>query len=1227
MRNLIPEKIIGNLKQGRFRDEFECFSIFVDISGFTSTTEALMKYGHEGAEVLSDILRYLFDTTVKAVYEHGGYVTKYAGDAFTALFEPGNNYTQTAVNVLNTAIITNRFFAENKIFRSKFGDFEFGVKVGMGFGHCICGIVGTDKEKSYYFSGPAVDLCAMAEHNAVKGDIWMSEVVFEYLSDIIISPEKNSIYGQNFYKVNRTHKFKPVSSQYRPGVYDIDLIYRLAGRPESEFPVGEFRDVISVFISFEGDVDLNNLMKYLYELKKTYGSSHPVIDFGDKGGNILLFFGAPVSYENNSFRALSLILKLVEYSGSIFNIRAGLAKGVVYCGFNGSELRNEFTCLGNTVNQSARFMMKAEWGQVLIDKNLASDENFITEHLADIQYKGREGLIATYILKSKAEIKDIFFKGSFVGREKELARLSKHLEPLQRGKNCGVIYVDGEAGIGKSRLTNQIRREFENNKQANVKWFYFVCDDIIREPYNPFRYFFSRYFDFEENDAEKNTEKFDRKFDGMLDRILDAKLRDRLNKKRDYIAYFLKLKLKDQSVLLEEPDERQNSILLALSDFFITFTELSSLILEIDNASYLDQDSLKLLKRISVSMKRSALSMILNCRLKDNGEIFDYSFSPQKRIRLKNLNKKSFKELAKDRLDLKKVPKETLKVLEEKSKLNPLFLEQMAMYIKENSVLDAKNRIKDPSALPSGIDGIILARVDKLNSDLKELLKAASCIGNEIPVDLLSFLFRKKYGNISPYLNDLEKEDIFILFSEMSYLFKYSVIRDVLYNIQLKKILRELHGEIGKAIESIHSKNIDNYFSILAYHYENAENVDKALLYHEKAGFQAKENYQNDQALYHFNKIHYFLTLRKNIEDEDWVKLDVTENYEDIKKVIEIGLTRFHFYYAILQDVSLSSKIIDTLSVLAKKLNDEFLISQTLMEGSLILSNSGEYEESDKRIESAITIYMKLGLSYEVALSYLSMGKNQMLTGKMDKAIEFYNIALEKAESIENLYKREKIKAKIFGDMGITFDYSGNFDKALEFYNKQLEITENLNLRIERSLALLNIGVVYHLTGNLAKAKEFYELRLKLIEELGRRVDTAQTLNNLGFLYKDLNNLSKAITYHKKSYNISRELNDHNTMSSASVNLGHVYKIQQNYTKSENEYMKCLNISRKYGLKHITAEGLVELGEVYFYTGRKKEAFSFIKEGLATAEEIGFAEYIEKGKIMLKKYFPKNNSE
>ncbi len=1219
MRNLVPETVLCNLKNKKYSDGFECFSMFVDISGFTKTTEALMKHGQEGAEVLSDILRYLFDTTVRAVYDHGGYVTKYAGDAFTAIFELRTGKGSVAANVLQAALITNNFFEKNKTYRSKFGDFEFGVKVGIGYGECVCGIAGSDKEKTYYFSGSAVDLCAMAEHNAVKGQIWASESAFSDMRDKITQFSEAELYGLKFFRIINTSVFKTDKSGYVPEEYDKELIYTMAGRVEAEFSVGEFRDVISVFISFQGNGELGRLMETVYKLKDMYGGSHPVLDFGDKGGNILLFFGCPVSYENNAYRALSFMMRL-RYSASGFEIRAGLAKGIVYCGFNGSELRNEFTCLGNTVNQSARFMMKAQWGQVLTDRDLAGEKQFWFADLGMMEYKGREGLIPTYALEGKTEVKEVFFKGSFVGREKELARLRKYLEPLQRGKNCGVIYIDGEAGIGKSRLTNHIRLEYEEEEtEQPVKWFYFSCDDIIKEPHNPFRYFFNRYFDLEEDAEEQNTEKFDQKLKAILERTESRKQRSVLENMRDYIAYFLKLKVNDPSILLEEPNERQNSVALAITEFFRTFTERSALVFEIDNGSSIDQDSLKLLSRIAVTLKRSPFAVIFNCRFKDNGEAYDYSFPKQKRIKLRNFTKTEFKDLVKDRLKLKTVPKDTLSVLEEKSRLNPLFLEQIAIYITDNSVLDKKNRIKDPSILPEGMNQIILARIDKLKTNLKEIIKTASCIGNEIHIDLINHLFKDKYSNINKFLVELENEDIFILFSEMSYLFKYGVIRDVVYNIQLKKVLRELHGEIGEAIEKIHSKNIENYYSVLAYHYENAENASKALLYHEKAGYQAKENYQNTQAVYHFDKAIILLSKKNNIEEKSWIDIDVSKNRDQVEEYIIINIERFGLYYAILQDIRKCVNILDDNFKLVYKLEDDHLTSLVLFEKSLLLTNSGKYEDSNELLKEVIETLKKSDTDEKVSISILSIGKNYFMSGKFDKAMEYYNMALEHTEKINNSYKRDMIKARIYGDIGIANDYSGNFEKALEYYNMQLEISERRNLKIEKNTVLGNIGVIYHLTGNLNKAKDYYEMKLKLTEELGLRLDLAQVLNNMGFLFKDLKNYKKALTYHKRSYSLSQDLSDFNTMANAAINIGHVFKLQDLFEKSEQQYILGIDIAEKYELKAILSEAMIELGDLYFKNGKKDESLKFTEQGLKTAKEIGFFEYVEKGTSILEK--------
>jgi predicted ATPase len=622
-------------------------------------------------------------------------------------------------------------------------------------------------------------------------------------------------------------------------------------------------------------------------------------------------------------------------------------------------------------------------------------------------------------------------------------------------------------------------------------------------------------------------------------------------------------------------------------------------------------------------LSKRPFALIFNCRYKDNGDKYDFGFSRQKRICLKILNKSEFRELVKDRLKIKTVPRDTLNVLDEKSRRNPLYLEQTAIYVRENSILDKKNRIKDRSSLPTGINQIILARIDKLHSEMKDILKTASCIGNEIPADLLSFLFRNKYDSISKYLTELEQEDILILFSEMSYLFKYGVIRDVIYEMQLKKTVRMTHEVIGETLEIIHKGNLGKYYSILSYHYENAENVEKALFYHEKAGCQAKDNYQNDQALYHFDKANHFISVRNGIGEDEWINKCSELEASEVKKYIELNFKRLHFYYTFRQNMQSSNKIIETIQSLSEKIGDELLFAMSNLEKSLILTQHGKYEESISILKDSITKFRKHNLFDKVSLYQLSVGKNYFMSGRLDEALHSYQEALENSENITDGYERDKMKAKIYGDMGIANDYSGNMEKALEYYNKQLALTEKLNLKVEKALAIGNIGIIFHLNGDLNKAKEYYEEKLKISDELGRKLDMAQILNNMGFLYKDLNDFTKSVKYHKKSIALSKEMSDFSTMSNAYINLGHTYRAMCDFARSEQNFLKGISLAEEYKLKHSYAEGTIELADLYMQQNNKNLSLKYIHLGLEAAKEAGYTEYIEKGTGIFEKINPK----
>ncbi len=154
MKNLIPRFIRYQFKRNQFGGHFKAASLFVDISGFTAMTEALMVHGKVGAEVLAETLISVFDPLVTAVYAHGGIVTGFAGDAFTALFplqpftEKDHDHDRAASdemisykNAVAAARSVQQNILHNPLRTTRYGEFTFAVKVGVGEGEVEWGIL------------------------------------------------------------------------------------------------------------------------------------------------------------------------------------------------------------------------------------------------------------------------------------------------------------------------------------------------------------------------------------------------------------------------------------------------------------------------------------------------------------------------------------------------------------------------------------------------------------------------------------------------------------------------------------------------------------------------------------------------------------------------------------------------------------------------------------------------------------------------------------------------------------------------------------------------------------------------------------------------------------------------------------------------------------------------------------------------------------------------------
>ncbi len=153
MRNLIPHFIQEQYQQQNYEGRFDALTMFVDVSGFTQMTQTLMNGGHEGAEILARILNDMFERMVDAVYERGGFVSVFAGDAFTAIFPLVNPAILEGMGVLHVLACADdiqKTFEQYGIQTTPYGQFALQVKVGLSYGNVGWGVIGRS-DKSYFF--------------------------------------------------------------------------------------------------------------------------------------------------------------------------------------------------------------------------------------------------------------------------------------------------------------------------------------------------------------------------------------------------------------------------------------------------------------------------------------------------------------------------------------------------------------------------------------------------------------------------------------------------------------------------------------------------------------------------------------------------------------------------------------------------------------------------------------------------------------------------------------------------------------------------------------------------------------------------------------------------------------------------------------------------------------------------------------------------------------------
>ena len=190
---------------------------------------------------------------------------------------------------------------------------------------------------------------------------------------------------------------------------------------------------------------------------------------------------------------------------------------------------------------------------------------------------------------------------------------------------------------------------------------------------------------------------------------------------------------------------------------------------------------------------------------------------------------------------------------------NPLYVEELTQSLLENGTIQKKDHeyvlARKPSEIlvPDTIQGIIAARIDRVEENLKRIMQVASVIGREFAFRILQTIMGMREELKSQLLNlqGLEFISEKRLFPELEYIFKHALTQEVAYNSLLQKRRKEIHEKIGAAIEALYPDRLEEYYELLAYHYVRSDNKDKAFEYLDLANRKvAKLNAMEDAMVY-----------------------------------------------------------------------------------------------------------------------------------------------------------------------------------------------------------------------------------------------------------------------------------------------------------------------------------------------------------------------------------------
>ncbi len=871
-----------------------------------------------------------------------------------------------------------------------------------------------------------------------------------------------------------------------------------------------YGEIVQVVVKYEGHID-----KFI-------------------GDAVMVLFGVPKAHEDDPVRAIraaheihelvkGLSPTLEKRIGRPLAMHTGINTGVVVTGEINLE-KGIHGVLGDTINVASRLCSLAKPDEIMVGHETYHEAEgyFHLEEREPATVKGKAEPIRIYKVLSAREAPSkthglTGLRAELIGRRIEMAQLQEAVENLKQG-NASIFSIVGDAGTGKSRLIE----EFKSNLDLdNIQWreghAYAYSQNI---PYFPLIDLLNRAWQIREGDHPDEVRL-------KVERGAQALIGER----KDLIPYVGNLyALSYQEIEQVSPENRKARLYEAVQLIFSNLCRRAPSIFCIEDLHWADPSSIELLQNIISDLRYPVLFI---CIYRPPFSLFtshqESGIKSYQEVRIKDLSSSESQDMVGSLLRTDTIPRQLGTFIRDKAEGNPFYLEEVINSLIETDVLIKDNaswkltRPLTEKDIPSTVQGVISARLDRLERETKRILQEASVIGRVFLYEILRRISALK-DYIDKSLMNLERLDLIktrTFQPELEYIFKHALAQEVVYQGLLIKDRRSIHEKIGSVMEELFHDRLPEFYETLAYHYALSENTQKACEYLKLAGDKSAKSYAHLEAIRFYQEALKVLDAQPESEETRKEKLDV--------------------YLSII----------------------------------IPMWRIGYPEGSSEILQEAERHAQELGDERGLATVYSRMIHYHTHKGNMPHAMEYSKKCFDTAEKIGSI----ELMAQIARDLCVMHSTTGNFLKIVELSRRALPPLEEHHREKDLSAGGVNVystlsgywSMALGFLGEFEKGKIIFEKGLKTAWGTDNRHDTGW----VEFCYTVLScwegDGDSTVDHARKAIKCFEEAGSEFIVGQAWGALGAGYYLRGEYDTAREHSDKGFSIQEKIGIPGLTA--------------------------------------------------------